>query len=70
MPASAVSPSERRRYGRQNPAVLAAQLLAWFALIEALHRPLSLPLAAGLLAVFRPPEPIPADPASVRKVWF
>jgi hypothetical protein len=47
------SPADRRtRYDRQNLLVLAAQLLAWWALIEALHAGLP-PLAqAGLLLLF------------------
>jgi fatty acid desaturase len=47
------SPADRRtRYDRQNLLVLAAQLLAWWALIEALHAGLP-PLAqAALLLLF------------------
>ncbi|MGE0311990.1 MAG: fatty acid desaturase [Lautropia sp.] len=52
MSSLAVSASDRRRYGRQNLAILAAQMLAWFALIDALHRPLPLALKAVLLLVF------------------
>lgn len=47
-----LSPAERRRFDRQNLAVVAAQGLAWFALLQGLHSSAGWPAKALALLLF------------------
>ena len=49
---SDASSADRQRFGRQNLLVLAAQAAGWFVLIDALHRPLQMPVLALLCVLF------------------
>lgn len=52
MIATSLATSRRIRFDRQNMLVLGAQTLAWFLLIEALHRDIAWPWKLTLLAIF------------------